>query len=95
MKKLKKELVEEIGHTYLLNLNDTELEESICLLIEDAFQSMRNKFFEFPEDFVDSFNQLVTSEYIEKLTSRLLDGQPAEIESICSILLLFVKKLNN
>lgn len=68
--------------------------ESLCLLVEDAFQSIKNRYFEFPEDFVRCLNYIVSEEVVNRLLDRYKQGTPAVLENLSSMLTVLMRKMN-
>ena len=94
-KEFKSHIVMRLKEMYLTQLQNLELCESICMLVEEGFQSIRNKFFEFPTDMVEAFNLLANKSTIDTFGSVLLStGDHESLGSACMFLTMILKKLN-
>lgn len=65
------------------------------MLIEDAFQSIKNRYFEFPEDFVRCLNYIVSEEAVNRLVDRYKEASPAAMENLSAMLGILMRKMNN
>ncbi len=67
----------------------------MCMLVEDAFQSIRNRYFEFPEDFVRCLNHIVSEEVVNRLVERYKTASPSAMENLSTMLAILMRKMNN
>jgi hypothetical protein len=95
LQSVKNSIVKKVAASYLSNIEFTDVCESLCMLIEDAFQSIKNRYFEFPEDFVRCLNYIVSEEAVNRLVDRYKEASPAAMENLSVMLGILMRKMNN